>query len=213
MVRRAGDEVRGRAIDRALQGLVKALREGGATQLKLAMFPTPRLAYFAAQVAASSCKPHLRAFGRELFNLGATVPGPPAGGTFTRFMLAGFAAYGALARRQVTRYEGFPDLQFRLWRHGRESANDEPWPSKMGGASRAAALAARRRMVAAVAARLDVGGAGAVSTLDQADAAILALSVMAARSVDCGVVVEHPAEGRFWLTLPAALAYLIPSPD
>jgi hypothetical protein len=206
VVRRA-DEVPGRAIDRALQRLVKALRAAGASTLKLAMFPTPRLDYFARQIAAPGCKPHLRAFGRELFGHGGTDPGPPKGGTFTRFMLVGFAAYQALALRRVTRYEGFPDLQFRLW------SGEEPLPSKMRKgmrkADRAAALDARRRLVATLAARLRVDGAAAVSTLDQADAAILALSVLAAESTDCGLVVEHPAEGRFWLTLPAAKARLI----
>jgi len=206
VVRRA-DDVTGRAIDRSLQGLVKELRGAGASKLKLSMFPTPRLDYFARQIAAPGCKPHLRAFGRELFGPGGTDPGPPNGGTFTRFMLAGFAAYQALAIRRVTRYEGFPDLQFRLW------SGDEPLPSKMKKgmrqADRAAALAARQRLVAELAARLDVGGAAAVSTLDQADAAILALSLIAAESEDCGLVVEDPAEGRFWLTIPAAKARLI----
>jgi len=204
---RRPDDVTGRTIDRALQRLVKALRGAGASTLKLSMFPTPRLDYFARQIAAPGCKPHLRAFGRELFGLGGSDPGPPGGGTFTRFMLAGFAAYQALAIRRVTRYEGFPDLQFRLL------SGDEPLPSKMKKGMRKAdrtdALDARRRLVISLAARLDVGGAMAVSTLDQADAAILALSVVAAESADCGVVVEHPAEGRFWLTLPAATARLI----
>lgn len=205
------DEVTGRAIDRALQALVKELCAAGASSLKLAMFPTPRLDYFARQIAAPGCKPHLRAFGRALFGLGVTDPGPPTGGTFTRFMLAGFAAYQALAMRRVTRYEGYPDLQFRLW------SGDLPLPSKMKKgmrkADRVAALAARRRLVVTLADRLDVGGAAAISTIDQADAAILALSVLAAASVDCGVVVAHPAEGRFWLTLPAVTARLIPRLD
>jgi hypothetical protein len=210
VVRRA-DAVTGRAIDRALQGLVKELRRAGARTLILSMFPTPRLDYFTRQIAAPGCKPHLRAFGQELLGPGGTDPGPPKGGSFTRFMLVGFAAYQALAPRRVTRYEGFPDLQFRLWSGG------EPLPSKMKKgmrkADRAAALDARRRLVAALADRLDVGGAAAVSTLDQADAAILALSVLAAASADCGLVVEAPAEGRFWLTLPAATARLIQRRD
>lgn len=175
------------------------------------MFPTRPLDYFARQIAAPSCKPHLRAFGHELFGRGATDPGLPTGGTFTRFMLAGFAAYRALEMRRITRYEGYPDLQFRLW------SGDVPLPSKMKKkmkkADRAVALAARQRLVATLADRLDVGGAAAVATLDQADAAILALSLLAAQSADCGIVVEHPAEGRFWITLPAATARLIPNLD
>jgi len=203
------DDVTGRVIDCELRAIVRELRRAGETTLALSMFPTPRLSYFAGHIAVPSCKPHLRAFGRELFGLRATAPQapeplPPTGGTFTRFMLAGFAAYRALEAIQVACYEGYPDLQFRLW------CGPDRLPPK---ASRADALAARRRLLAKLAARLRVGGAAAVGTLDQADAAILALSILAAQSADCGIVVEHPAEGRFWLTLPAGTARLIPSSD
>jgi hypothetical protein len=209
LVQRA-ESVRGRAIDHALRGLIAELRAAGATELRLAMFPTPRLTYFTAQIASPTCKPHLRAFGRELFGRNSQST-PPFGGTFTRFMLAGFAVYAGLARLQAATYEGFPDLQFRLWGINREL------PSKTGtkrnGGGRAAVLEARRGLVAELAARLRVEGAEAVRTLDQADAAILALSVVAASTTGCGMVVRHPAEGSFWLTLPAGLACLIPPPQ
>jgi len=201
------DQVTGRVIDTELQGLVKTLRLAGASSLKLSMFPTPRLSYFTAQIAGPSCKRHLRAFGRELFGLEHSASGPSAGGTFTRFMLAGFATYRALATRRVTCYEGYPDLQFRLWN------GDEPLPSKMKRkmtkVDRTAAREVRCRLVVELAARLGVEGSAAVGTLDQADAAILALSVLAARSADCGLVMEYPAEGRFWVTLPGSAACLI----
>jgi hypothetical protein len=204
------ESVRVRAVDQALRGLIGELRAAGAARLRLAMFPTPRLTYFTAQVASATCKPHLRAFGRELFAFDSHTAPPPSGGTFTRFMLAGFAAYAGLARLQVTTYEGFPDLQFRLW------GNDRALPSKTGakrnGAGRAAVLEARRGLVAELAARLRVEGAAAVRTLDQADAAILALSVVTGSTAGCRMVVGHPAEGSFWLTLPAGLARLIPRP-
>jgi hypothetical protein len=198
-------------IDRELQALVKTLRAAGANELMLSMFPTPPLDYFSRQIAARSCKPHLRAFGQELFGRGGLDPGSPIGGTFTRFMLTGFATYHALGLQRITCYEGYPDLQFRLWSRG------EPLPSKMRKkmtkADRPRALAVRQRLVAELAERLGIGGAAAVTTLDQADAAILALSVKAAESVDCGLVVEHQVEGRFWVTLPANMTRLIPRLD
>jgi hypothetical protein len=205
------EEVTARVIDRELQAIVKTLRATGARELTLSMFPTPRLDYFTRQIAANSCKPHLRAFGHELFGRGEPDPGLATGGSFTRFMLAGFATYRALGVLRITCYEGYPDLQFRLW------IGNEPLPSKirkkMTKADSLRALPVRQRLVAELAERLGIGGSGAVATLDYADAAMLALSVKAAESEDCGVVVEHQAEGRFWITLPANMTCLLPRLD
>jgi len=183
----------GRAIDQALQRRVKASREAGASWIKLSLFPTPRVDYFLRQIAVRDCKPHLRSFGCELFNPGNGDPGPPNGGNFTRFMLAGFAAYRALDHLGITTYEGYPYLQFRLW-------SDQPLPPK----KTRIAMDVRKRILLDVSKRAEVE-LPAIDTLDQADAAILALSAFAVSSGACGWVVEHPAEGRFWLTLPAAL--------
>jgi len=157
------------------------------------MFPTPDSAYFYAQIAAPSGKPHLRALGAAIF--GATPSArAPYGGSFTRFMLAGFAAYRALEKLGVSCFESYPDLQFRLWNGGRRL------PSKISG-GRAAALSARDRIVRELAVRLKISCGVSARSLDQADAAILALSAAAGLRRGGAVTIEHPAEGRFWLTL------------
>jgi hypothetical protein len=126
-------------------------------------------------------------------------------------MLAGFATYRALGVQCITCYEGYPDLQFRVWIG--EEALPSKMKKKMKKPDRDNALAVRQRLVTGLADRLRVSGAAAVTTADQADAAILALSARAAASVDCGLVVEHRAEGRFWITLAAERARLLPPLD
>ncbi|HZP44430.1 MAG TPA: DUF429 domain-containing protein [Candidatus Binataceae bacterium] len=190
--------VPGRLIDERLRRLAADVRTAGLTRLSLAMFPTPPLAYFLGQISAVRCKPHLRALGSAMFATRRARPqGDPGGGTFTRFMIVGFAVYRALERIGVRCYEGFPDLQFRLW-HGNRHL-----PSKVKAADRRAALNARLAVVTTLAARLGLDGAACARTLDQADAAILALSAAAPRLVSRAIVIEHQAEGRFWLTLPS----------
>jgi hypothetical protein len=196
-------EMRGRLIDAGLQHIAKELRRTGATNLKLSMFPTPRLAYFLGQIAHPSCKPHLRKLGRELFGEPAR-DADRSGGSFTRFMLSGFAAYRALGALRVTCYEGYPDLQFRLW------SDDFSIPSKMRSLrGKLEALGERCRIIERLAQRLRINGSERVRTIDQADAAVLVLSLAAEHSGDRGLVVEHPAEGRFRVTIPAASAELL----
>jgi hypothetical protein len=160
------------------------------------MFPTPRFDYFGARLASDNCKPHLRAFGHELFgdalkgNFGALT-----GGTFTRFMIAGFATYRALGAIGVDSYESYPDLLFRLW------STEKELPSK---ATRSNALGARRRILEQLMGQLELEGASGFSTLDWADAAILALSVIAAAREGAIVVIDVGAEGRFIVALGAA---------
>jgi hypothetical protein len=205
VVRRRGDGgdeyAGGRQIDRRLRALVKQLLEQGAGPplRPLALFPTPRMEYFARHGRHPALKPHLRAFARELFG-GALEEygGAPAGGTFTRFMIAGFATYRALERIGVRAYETYPDLQMRLW-------SDSPQlPPKSG--RKAAAVAARRAINHGVAARLGITGAEKIRTLDEADAAIVALSAAAARRDGANLIVEISAEGVFMTALNAAHA-------
>ena len=117
-----GRESASRAIDLSLRAIVSRLalqsRDGGP--FRLSLFPTPRFEFFAACVSDPRCKPHLAAIGRELFGDAAMEPdhrtaGPSGGRIFTRFMLAGFAAYRALDEVGVESYEAYPDLAFRLW--------------------------------------------------------------------------------------------------
>jgi predicted nuclease with RNAse H fold len=189
-------DIRERAIDAALRTMVRGLIEsGGPSALRpLALFPTPCHAYFHAHLSAPVCKPHLRALGWELFHL--EKPVPLHGGTFTRFMIAGFAAYRALEMLGVESYEGYPDLQFRLWAHDAELP-----PKKAGKRAREK----RRRIVAALSDRTGIAGCERLHRLDELDAAVLALSAAAAgRSGGIVAVLEHSAEGRFMVALDAA---------
>lgn len=200
----------GRCIDARLRSIVAALRRSGAhPALKpLALFPAPGLDYFAARMKRDPlCKPHLRALGRELFAPAlAGTRGPLTGGTFTRFMLAGFATYRALEAAGVAAYEGYPDLQFRLW--STEARLPPKNGSKAGNGrqaiTRAEAFAARHVILARLARALELDGCSKITGLDAADAAILALSSAAARRDGALVVVEASPEGRFLLAFEAA---------
>lgn len=188
----------GRAIDACLRAIVieLGLRKRDGSPFRLAMFPTPTLEFFAGCVRDPGCKPHLAALGRELFGAAPADapagPAPSGGRVFTRFMIAGFAAYRALETIGAESFEAYPDLTFRLWARG-----DEIPPKGTG----RTALEARRRINERLADEIACAGAGNIWTLDQADAAVLALSAgVAARAGVIGVV-EEPQEGRFALAL------------
>lgn len=188
----------GRAIDASLRAIVRelALRKRDDTPFRLALFPTPTLEYFAACARDPRCKPHLAAIARELFGhtlaSAPTLPAPIGGRVFTRFMLTGFAAYRALERTLAEGFEAYPDLALRLWAYGEEI------PPK--GAGRAA-LDARKRINRRLAGDIGCAGASNISTLDQADAAVLALSTGVAARAGAIVVIEQSGEGRFALAL------------
>jgi len=189
-VRRRDGDCAGRTIDIALRRIIKE-----SIDQPVAMFPTPRIDYFIGQLSRDGCKPHLRAFGNALFGSMMAEKHNAKGGTFTRFMLTGFATYRALAMLGVESYEGYPDLQFRLWNKNR------PLPSKNGGKS--IAIAQRRHVLAELATYLRCTGDEAVATLDEADASILALGGIAAAGDAIGVTIEHHAEGRLMVSFPA----------
>jgi hypothetical protein len=197
---------RGREIDVGLRALIDALRmrSANSTLTTLSMFPTPPMRYFGAHLNSANCKPHLRMLGQELFGQALNRDyGPASGGIFTRFMIAGFAAYRALETIGAEAYECYPDLQFRLWcRHNRLSSKKK---------GRTAALASRIRVLSAVARRLGLGVSGfrKIRQLDEADAAILALSISAAQQYGAIVILENPHEGRFMVALdePEALRF------
>jgi hypothetical protein len=173
----------GRTIDVALRAIVG----------RLSMFPTPPLDYFARCVRDPACKPHLRALAIELFpNLtrdSRRTTRVTGGHIFTRFMIAGFAVYRALETAGVTTFESYPDLAYRLWMRpgGR-------LPSKSEGAR---ALIQRSRILRTVA-RLAAIEVPTPRTLDEADAAILALGAAANARAGRGLLVlAHRAEGEF----------------
>jgi hypothetical protein len=185
-----------RAIDIALRAIVRGLVLKKGSPFRLALFPTPKFEFFSACASDPRCKPHLAAIARELFGTaleGAPAMAAPTGGRlFTRFMLTGFAAYRALERSPAARFEAYPDLAFRLWARGVEIPPKRAgWP----------ALDARKRINRRLADEMGCTGACAISTLDQADAAVLALSAGLAARAGVVAIIEQPGEGRFALAL------------
>jgi hypothetical protein len=185
---------RGRAIDAALRELLRATFNG--TMRPLSMFPTPLADYFAGCAAQPGCKPHLRAIAEELLAPMIRFPirlakGSLAGGTFTRFMLAGFAVFPALEQLGIRAFESYPDLQMRLWSVGirlpPKKARDE-------------ALRVRGEICSRLAAIIKISNFTAPRTLDEADAAVLAMSAAAGSLIE----LHCSAEGRFALALDNA---------
>jgi hypothetical protein len=211
---------RGREVDAVLRQIFRTLvavpagKGDPAVKVRmpgLSMFPTPRYDYFARCARDPRCKPHLSAIAAELFGaLSPDQPGgddvdaggqaPSGGAIFTRFMLAGFATYRALELLGVQAFESYPDLQLRL------SSPSTALPPK---GRRAEALAARRRIVASLAACLRLRTAPVPANLDQADAAALALAAVVAARRGTLWVISNPCEGRFMLALDARQARVL----
>jgi hypothetical protein len=194
------DAARMRVIDASLRELLRTRFHG---EMRLSMFPTPLVGYFAGCVARSGCKPHLRAIADELLAEVIRVPRatairPIIGGTFTRFMLAGFAVFPALEKLGISAFEAYPDLQMRLWADGVELP-----PKKFRGK----ALIARRKICAKLAALIKVANFAAPKTLDEADAAVLALSAVASASTESLLELDCPSEGRFAVGLKGDADY------
>jgi Protein of unknown function (DUF429) len=195
----------GRLIDKRLRAIVRSLTAASPADstLRLSLFPTPRRDYFLRCISDPTCKPHLRALGRQLFDSGGAIAsndGPRGGAIFTRFMLAGFAAYRALEALSVLTFEAYPDLQFRLWR------DDLPLAPKGAGGL---ALAHRSKILAnilkALTATLKLDTTDQIPrqivTMDKADAAILALSACAASDQGTIALIDEPEEGCFAIPL------------
>jgi hypothetical protein len=187
-----------RAIDASLRELLRA--RFNAAMRPLSMFPTPLASYFAGCVAHPGCKPHLRAIAEELLAPvialpRISTPASLAGGTFTRFMLAGFAVFPALEQLGIRAFEAFPDLQMRLWSDG------APLPPKR---LRNEALLARRKICARLAAIIGVRNFENPKTLDEADAAVLALSAAASASAKSLIELHCAQEGRFAVAFKGA---------
>ena len=190
MVRRMSAP-RARIIDASLRDLLRATFNG--SMRPLSMFPTPPTSYFAGRVASQRCKPHLRAIAEDLLASVIRLPRAPrtgsiAGGTFTRFMLAGFAVFPALEQLGIRAFESYPDLQMRLWSDGGKLP-----PKRMRGE----ALRVRQNICAQLAGIIKVTDFEAPKTLDEADAAVLALSAAASASTHSLIELHCPPEGRF----------------
>ena len=182
------DAPSGRLIDAALRDLLRCESKG-----TISMFPTPRAEYFAGCIASATCKPHLRAIGEEMLTSvievrETKIEGPILGGTFTRFMLAGFGVFPALEELGIRAFESYPDLMMRLW------SEDGPLPAKK---LRGEALRVRARICARLARLVGIREFRIPTTLDEADAAVLALSAAASSTGGSLVELHCPAEGKF----------------
>ncbi len=176
-------------------GQLRAARMKSDPSFGLWLFPTPPHEDFIGYANDPACPPHLVSLVHELFPQYTGTPDGElerfgAGRIFTRFMIGGFALYLALSRWPVNCFEGFPDLYFRLRANGREIR-----PKRAG---RRHALESRLPIVAAAMHQSNLRGA-APATLDQADAAILAASIGAARGSGAVLAIEAPSEGVFAL--------------
>jgi len=187
-----------RAIDSGLRAMVHRLNENPARARKtqLWLFPTPPTRYFTECVLHPACKPHLRLMGEQMFHplkSPAQISAPLTGGAlFTRFMIAGFAVYQALARIGVDAYEGYPYLGFRLWM----SRDDELPAKKKTSSAYFKALEARRKILQ----RIELSAKFKMAppaNYDQADAAILATTVAAASRGGSIFQIRDRAEGSF----------------
>jgi uncharacterized protein DUF429 len=186
---------RRRTIDVKLREMIASLLADGPIRAlrPLALFPTPPLSYFDAHLSVPACKPHLRALGFAIFGVLSAHPLPPAGGTFTRFMVAGFALYRALANLEAASYESYPDLQFRLW----ATSSELPSKTRRNGIAKAGVLASRVAILESLCHMIGADGCSAVRSIDAADAAILALSAAQASRDGIVAMIDSPEEGRF----------------
>jgi hypothetical protein len=200
-----------RLIDARLAAIVRRIRQARAKSnpsLGLWLFPTPPSAEFVRYACDPSCPSHLVRFVYELFpqyteKRDAESEKSGAGRIFTRFMISGFALYRALSQWPVACFEGYPDLYFRLCANGASIT-----PKRVG---RRRAMETRIPIVTAVMRQSGQTGS-APTTLDQADAAILAASACAARRSGTLLGIEAPSEGVFALPLARADArYLVNS--
>ena len=189
-----------RAIDTALRALVHRLNDNPAreTKLRLSLFPSRPAKYFLDCAFHLDCKPHLNALGARMFaGLAHDKVAKPiklsGGALFTRFMIAGFATYQALGKLDVETFEGYPYLAFKLWMRLGEKLSPKGKKSE--------ALADRKKILRRLA-RLASIEMLAPTTLDQADAAILAMTLAAASSRGHSIVqIESRTEGRFIVAL------------
>jgi hypothetical protein len=191
----------GRLLDRALREMLRASPNHAA--MRLSMFPTPGLAYFAGRAGRPDCKRHLRAAYVHLFEGPHRAANPglsseaimAGGGNFTRFMLAGFLTFRAFQSLGAQTLEAYPELQFRL------AARARLLPKRAGKPALAQRVGINRKLRR----MLGIGRSPLPANLDQADAEILALSATLAAHSDSLATLEHPAEGRFLITFASAL--------
>jgi len=188
---------RQRDLDRMLRLAVAAINRArkSAEYVRLSLFPTPAADYFVRCASAVACKPHLIGIARELRLSSRRTNSVPRGRgwLFTRFMLAGFAAHRALDQLGVDTFESYPYLVFSLWKTA-----SEPLPPK---SDRRAASKARRTILARLTRSARIT-APVAKSLDEADAAVLAITAHLSATGRGGAVTFHSERhGRFLLPL------------
>src|SRR5215472_6685804 len=188
---------RQRDLDVMLRRAVVAMNRARtpAEYVRLSLFPTPAANYFARCASATTCKPHLISIARELRLTDQEKTSVPRGRgwLFTRFMLAGFATHRALEQLGVDTFESYPYLVFALWKGASERL-----PPK---SDRRAASNARRAIVARLTRSCRLT-APVAKSLDEADAAVLAVTAHLSATGRGGALTFHSqVHGRFLLAL------------
>jgi hypothetical protein len=198
-------ESRQRDLDVMLRLTLAALNRArsSAEYVRLSLFPTPAADYFARCASATACKPHLIRIARELRLTGKQSKSAPRGRgwLFTRFMLAGFATHRALEELGVETFESYPYLVFALWK----SASERLPPKS----ERRAASDARRAILARLTRSCQLT-APVTKSLDEADAAVMAVTAHLSATGRGGALTFHSQmHGTFLLALsPRDLAAL-----
>jgi hypothetical protein len=196
---------RQRDLDVMLRLTVAALNRArsSAEYVRLSLFPTPAADYFARCASATACKPHLIRIARELRLTSKRTKSAPRGRgwLFTRFMLAGFATHRALEQLGVETFESYPYLVFALWK----SASERLPPKS----ERRAASYARQAILARLTRNCQLT-APATKSLDEADAAVMAVTAHLSATGRGGALTFHSQmHGTFLLALgPRDLAAL-----
>jgi hypothetical protein len=198
-------ESRQRDLDVMLRLTVATLNRArcSAEYVRLSLFPTPAPEYFARCASATACKPHLIRIARELRLTSKRTKAAPRGRgwLFTRFMLAGFATHRALEQLGVETFESYPYVVFALWK-----SSSEPLPRK---SERRAAAKARQAILARLSRSCQLT-APVAKSLDEADAAVLAVTAHLSATGGGGALTFHSqTHGKFLLALsPRDLAAL-----
>jgi hypothetical protein len=198
--RRCGGHPCGRAIDATLRELVRGVnaRRNSDPSVSFSLYPTPDISYFEDRSIYDSRKPYLLSIAREVLGLDPRPGRGRHGGgrLFTRFMLVGFAVYQAAQSLGLDAVEGFPHLAFAMWLEAGETLPPKRYPPRAFDARRAIMerLASSRGM------RIQWDESRPMRRrIDEADAAVLALTAAIGRESGGLYRVGAAGEGRFLL--------------
>ncbi len=173
-------------------------RRNSDPSISFSLYPTPDISYFEDGSIYDTRKPYLRSIAREVLGLDPH-PGrrrPGGGRVFTRFMLVGFAAYRAAQSLGLDAVEGFPHLAFAMWLEAGEILPLKRHPPSAFDARRAIT----ERLASTMGMRIQWDESRPMRRrIDQADAAVLALTAAIGRESGGLYSVGAAGEGRFLL--------------